>query len=228
MPTVAQLKERLDDLLKTGRAMTHVGSAIVVRQSSSEQQRRYLELRERAKAGAWFASVSLLIEALTPSEQTPHRKYLDQLSGDRNPEYQVIAACELLEALKKDIDCGLMASIENQAVAMTFETLIDHAAEYLQHDQVHVAGVVAGVAFEDTLRRIREIEQIQPEAISLENLIAELERRPYLSKADARHARSAAALRTSATHARWDEFNRHSVDACIRFTRELLSRFSNT
>jgi hypothetical protein len=43
---------------------------------------------------------------------------------------------------------------------------------------------------------------------------------------EAKRARAAAGLRTSATHARWDQFGKGDVEACIHFTRDFVVRRS--
>jgi len=43
-----------------------------------------------------------------------------------------------------------------------------------------------------------------------------------LNKLEGKEAKAAADLRTSATHARWEEFNAEQVESVIKFTRRLV------
>jgi hypothetical protein len=53
-------------------------------------------------------------------------------------------------------------------------------------------------------------------------LITELVRQDVLSDLKAKRARAAAGLRTSAAHARWEEFELNDVKPVIELTRELV------
>ncbi len=77
--------------------------------------------------------------------------------------------------------------------------------------------------FEDTIRRICRTLEIGENGVSLETLIADLARRDVLTALKAKRARAAAGLRTSAAHARWEEFEPGEVTPVIQFTKELIS-----
>lgn len=182
-------------------------------------------VRRQNRADGWIASALQVLRCISGHQKSYHLQLAEKAglcgaSGDFANQVQRITA--LLESAVRDLDKGLIGTVENQAAASFFGDLIDHANVYLTHKQIQVAGVVAGVAFEDSMRRLRAIREIEPDSISMENLISELERRAVFTRNDCRLARAAAALRTSATHARWDEFNKHNVEQCIRFTQQII------
>lgn len=192
-------------------------------------ERHRWETQERAAAGAWLASAQALAYAVLPQGNAPHLKQISYLVGNGAAAgtaflAQVRGVSAILGALAEDVDGGLFASIADHASALTYIELVDHADQFLRANQIGVAGVVAGVAFEDCIRRLRAKHGINPPGISLESLIVELERRDVLMLVDGRYARAAAALRTSATHARWEEFNDRNVRDCVQFTRELIEK----
>jgi hypothetical protein len=88
-----------------------------------------------------------------------------------------------------------------------------------------LACLIAGVVFEDTIRRICRVLKMAENGAALEMLISDLAKRdpPILTSLEAKRARVAAGLRTSAAHARWDEIKLGDVDPVIQFTRELTS-----
>jgi len=125
----------------------------------------------------------------------------------------------------EEIQGGLLTTVENHAIAVTFDDFLDHGAEYLKTGRKDEAAVIAGIVFEDTIRRICRVLEITENEIALDTLISELAKRdpPVLTALRAKHARFAAGLRTSAAHARWEEIQLNDVKPVIEFTRELMA-----
>lgn len=59
--------------------------------------------------------------------------------------------------------------------------------------------------------------------MKLDQLISDLEKAGHVMAVKAKRAR-AAAQRTKATHAQWDEFEAADVEAAITITRELIDK----
>jgi hypothetical protein len=115
-----------------------------------------------------------------------------------------------------------LTTVENHAIAVTFDDFLDHGVEYLKHGRKDEAAVIAGIVFEDTIRRICRVQEIAENKVQLDILITELAKRDVLTALEAKRARAAAGLRTSAAHARWEEIKLGDVDPVIQFTRELM------
>ena len=116
-----------------------------------------------------------------------------------------------------------LGPFDNHAIAVTFDDFLDHGAEYLKHGRKNEAAVIAGIVFEDTVRRICRLLDVTEKGIALNTLIDELAKRGVLTALTAKHARFAAGLRTSAAHARWEEIQLSDVKSVIEFTRELMA-----
>jgi len=129
----------------------------------------------------------------------------------------------LLKQLLLDIDAGLLGSIADRARAETFDNFLDHGKAYLAEERTKEAGVIAGVVFEDALRRVCRKKNIEEKDVKLDHLISSLVRIGVLTELKAKRARVAAGVRTKATHAQWDEFTASDVAATIGFTEELVS-----
>jgi hypothetical protein len=125
--------------------------------------------------------------------------------------------------LLEEVVRGLLTTIGNHAIAATFDDFLDHGAEYLKHGRKDEAAVIAGIVFEDTLRRICRVLGVTENGVALDTLISELAKKDVLTALKAKHARFAAGLRTSAAHARWDEIQLTDVKPVIEFTRELMA-----
>lgn len=174
---------------------------------------------------AWITSALNLVGILCPDETNPYRKRADEIaqreSGYLLPDDVYEFRC-LLQALMKDIEAGLLVSIADRASAETFDDFLDHADAYLSDGRKQEAGVIAGVVFEDCLRRICRKYQESEKEINLDALISALVRIGILTATKAKRARAAAHVRTKATHAQWDEFDLYDVRASVEFTRELI------
>jgi hypothetical protein len=138
------------------------------------------------------------------------------------PYLKVSQVSTLLTRLLEEIDRGLLTTIENRAIAVTFDDFLDHGTEYLKHGRKNEAAVIAGFVFEDTIRRICRVLGVTENGVALDTLITELTKQNVLTALKAKRARAAAGLRTSASHARWDEIELSDVGPVIELTRELI------
>lgn len=174
---------------------------------------------------AWITSALNVVGVLCPDETNPYRRRTDEIaqrdSGYLLPDDVYEFRC-LLQALMKDIEAGLLTSIADRASAETFDGFLDHADAYLSEGRKQEAGVIAGVVFEDCLRRICRKHQEPEKDINLDRLISTLVKIGVLTATKAKRARAAAHVRTKATHAQWDEFDLHDVRASVEITRELI------
>jgi len=128
----------------------------------------------------------------------------------------------VLTALLVDSRGGLLATVADCARAEAFDDFLDHVADYMRASKKNEAGVIAGVVFEDSLRRICRKHGIEEKGKKLDALISDLGARNLLTPVKAKRARASADVRTKATHAQWDEFELDDVRATIEFARELV------
>ena len=128
----------------------------------------------------------------------------------------------LLRRMLADIEDGLLSSIVDRTVAETFDDFLDHAEAYLREGRKNPAGVIAGVIFEDSIRRICRKNDIAEAGRKMERLFGELTKARALTSLKIKRARPAEHVRKKATHAQWDDFEAGDVEATIKFTRELI------
>jgi hypothetical protein len=175
---------------------------------------------------AWLVAAQNATEVACPFSN-PYRTYAAQLVEKARDQYFVSSALSEMAAtlarLLEEIEGGLLTTIENHAIAVTFDDFLDHGAEYLKRGRKDEAAVVAGIVFEDTIRRICRMLGVSENGVALNTLIDELAKQSVLTALKAKRARAAAGLRTSAAHARWEEIQLGDVDPVIQFTRELMS-----
>lgn len=128
----------------------------------------------------------------------------------------------ILRTMLIDLDAGVLATVADAARVEVFDDFIDHAEHYLAGNRVPQAGVIAGVVFEDTVRKLCAKRGVGTKEAKLDALISDLERAAFFTPVKAKRARAAADVRTRATHANWDKFEASDVAATIEITRELI------
>ena len=185
-----------------------------------------VEDRQRQECSAWITAAQNAVHLVCASPDAPYRQKADQIAS-RQHGYVIHAAVgelgAVLRNLMADADAGLLASVADKARAEAFDDFLDHADVYYRDSRKNEAGVIGGVVFEDTLRRICRKQGIAEKGLQLDGLISELTNRGELSGVKAKRARVAAHVRTKASHAQWGEFELEDVKATIEFTRELIS-----
>ena len=174
---------------------------------------------------AWLTAAQNLVHLICTDSNAPYRSKADRVAlGDHGYMIHegVGELAAVLSALQNDADSGLLASVADRARAETFDDFLDHADVYLKDSRKNEAGVIAGVVFEDTVRRVCRKSMIEENGRRLDELISDLSSQGQLSAIKAKRARVAAHVRTKATHAQWDEYELTDVRATIEFTRELI------
>jgi hypothetical protein len=106
--------------------------------------------------------------------------------------------------------------------AESFGDFLDLAEAYYKNSRKSESGTIAGVVFENTIRRICDKYKIVEKQRKLDDLISALARASVITQTKAKRARVAAHVRTQATHAQWDEFDLADVRVTIDFSRELM------
>lgn len=181
--------------------------------------------RQTQECIAWITAAQNAVHLILESPAAPYRLTVDRIAS-QNHGFVIHSAVGALSAVLKrlmaDAASGMLASVADQARAEAFDNFLDHADAYYKDSRKNEAGVIAGVVFEDTLRRICRKNGISEEGEKLDGLISALATQGKLSSVKAKRARVAAHVRTKASHAQWDEFGLEDVRATIDFTRELI------
>jgi predicted nucleic acid-binding protein len=209
------IKNRIDQLINESRDLAR----------GDEHGQAYSE-QQCQECSAWLAAAQNCVHLICENPSSPYRIRADRISG-RDHGWAVNGAVGEMAAVMRnlllDAEAGLLASVADQARAEAFDDFLDHADAYLANKQKNEAGVIAGVVFEDTIRRLSRKNNINEKDVKLDALISELANLNEISAIKAKRARAAAHVRTKASHAQWDEFELDDVNATIEFTRELIS-----
>jgi hypothetical protein len=164
-------------------------------------------------------------DARISGRESVYQTHIEALAKE-DWEWHVNAAVGEITAvlmnLRADLQGGLLSSIVDQTRAEVFDSFLDHARAYLAENRKNEAGVISGVVFEDTCRRIARNHGVDEASKNLDGVISALVANGVVSSVMAKRARVAAHVRTKATHAQWDEFDTGAVEATIAVTDELV------
>lgn len=173
----------------------------------------------------WVVAAMNIISLACEGTNSLYLKLSSEIAGKEygfTVHKQVGELAEVLRHLLVDIEKGLVCSVYFQAQAVAFDDFLDHAIEYQKKSLKNEAGVIAGVVFEDTIRKICEKNNIPQVGRKLDELISELSSKSIIPPVKAKRARVSAHVRTKATHAQWIEFELSDVKETIEFTKELI------
>lgn len=145
--------------------------------SASNQHGQATSTQQCQDCSGWLVSAQNAIHLLCESPTNAYRAKADRLVAINhgwgiNGAVGEVAA--ILRCLLVDADAGLLSSLADQARAETFDNFLDHADSYVSEGRKNEAGVIAGVVFEDTLRRICRKLNVVEKDVSLDTLISAL------------------------------------------------------
>ena len=181
---------------------------------------------ERAACAGWMTSALATVEGICP-EGNGYRQTIQKLAGEARGLLlyeNVVHISSILEQLVEDAKSGLLVTLGDTARAETFVEFLDHGKAYLQEKRKMESGVIIGVVFEDTVRRICEKNGIPQAGRKLDDLISELQKAGKLTPVQAKRARVGADVRTKATHAQWEQFELGDTEEALKFTESLIEQ----
>jgi hypothetical protein len=175
---------------------------------------------------AWLIEALHTIELAVPLPNNAYRRETEKVIGNANMAtgLRVDTVRGVLQAIVSDVDDGLIGSLRNKITSEVFDDFLDHAEFYRSKERKSEAGVIAGVVFEDTIRRVfREKTGEADKGRKLEDVINLLASQDVITAQQSKQAKVAAHVRTKATHAQWGEFDLSGVEDTIKITRQLLA-----
>jgi hypothetical protein len=206
------VRQKIEDLIRRAVQIAPGGATLRDKEHSAECR-------------AWITEALNIIDFAVPVETNSYHQNIVKLGGGSGLLLDRVASMgSILLSLLADIDAGLIADFGNQIRAETFDDFLEHADVYRKEGQKQAAGVLAGVVFEDTIRRICRAKGrgIVEKGEDLDKLINVLAKQTVITGQQARQARTAAFVRTKATHAQWDEYELDGVAETISLTRASL------
>ncbi len=178
-----------------------------------------------AACESWIVQAHNAIRLAVPIHDNPYRTRIEKLAGNHSSGIvlSVASIAQILRALLPDIDRRLLGELGNKIRAETFDDFLDHAEDYLNRKMKNETGTIAGVVFEDTIRRVYRDKISNDKGMQLEDVINALARATLITSQQSKQAKVASHVRTKATHAQWNEFDLDGVRQTVEITKRLLA-----
>lgn len=175
----------------------------------------------------WLAAVNNLVAVICPL-LSPYRIQIGfKAAGPHTSDKFLMDSfrdvLSILKQLEQDVRSGLISQLEDRASAKAFDDFLDHADEYVREGRHQESGVIAGVVFEDAVKRVAKKAGAADTTGKVDQIISYLVSKQVFTDVAAKRCRVAAAVRTASTHADWDKFSLDDVKAAIVTTRELIA-----
>lgn len=209
------VRQKIDALISRARTITGLSTSGMARDNAHV-----------AQCQGWVAEAANLVEFAIDQESNAYRRAVSRLSQGGSALQAVASIASVLEGLRDDIQSGLLGNMGNLVRAETFDNFLEHADFYVVQGMKNEAGIIAGVVFEDTVRRIARDQQIDEPDRPIDAVINALAARGVITGQQGKQARVGAHVRAKATHALWDEFDMQGVEATVVLCRTLLRNIS--
>jgi hypothetical protein len=216
MPVEETIRSRINTLIEEARQLS-VGTP-KYNQCRSETHRQDCE--------GWLTTALNLLSLVCPDPNSSYRaRYQEFINrgGGSVANRHVGEVGAVLGRPLKDLDDGFLTSIADRARGEVLDDLLDQGELYLKKERKDGSGIIVGVVFEDSIRRVCRKRGIVERDKNLDQLISALSSAGVLTPTKAKRARAAGDVRTKATHAQWGEFDLKDVKASIDFTREFIA-----
>lgn len=185
--------------------------------------------RQYAKICGWIVSVENLLESLFVDSTNVFSKHVAlhiKNINEQRPYYAYKYVSNIIEVLKSLSDAivkGLLVNLADQSQASAFDDFLQHAEAYAKDKRHMEAGVIAGVVFEDTIKKLCAKYSLKVQSDKLEQHINLLKSEGIISGTKSKRCKSAADVRGNAAHAKWDAYDILDVREAISITRELIA-----
>jgi len=184
-----------------------------------------------ARMYAFSGAVENIIHYAFSGSGSPYLTRIQKLVGSfdscsyRQLKVRYLSLYNLVEHLIEDIDHGLIDDAIMKAQAMTFDDFLDHAQLYLDEERHMESGVIVGVVFEDTIRKVANKNGIDPSNSKLEQLINALKSAQVFEGTKAKRCKVASDIRGHAAHASWDKYDLSDVKDAMSITRSIITDY---
>jgi hypothetical protein len=129
----------------------------------------------------------------------------------------------ILQSLLGDIQKGYLKGLETLIISNTYTGLLEVASEYLTENHKEPAGVLAGVALEDTIRRMgQKYLTDYKDTFKFGTINQKLSKALPYNDAKRNEIESWYKVRDLAIHAKWDEFDEEQIKGMIECTNKLI------
>lgn len=173
----------------------------------------------------WATSALQLVSVSFGEKSIPFQKLKNAIESDERmgPEHAAFTARGAFQAARKNFDAGFAITLEQNLSGEIFGDLLILADSALEQDHKDSAAVLAAAAFEDSLKKIASLNNLNVADKELNEVVNALKAKQILKGGAGKTAEHFIKLRNFAMHANWEEITREEVGGLIGFVRVVLS-----
>lgn len=178
---------------------------------------------DNASFFGWKASTEAAIKSLPFNTSNYYDIFVSKVKSTMIEDVQ--SGRSILEALLRDINNGYLENAEIKIVSNTYADLLSTATDYLEQGFKAPAGVLAGVALEDTIRRIGQQKLENYDSTwKFGRINTELGKVLY-NNAKRNELEAWYKVRDLSIHAKWDDFDETQARGMIECVNKLIADY---
>jgi hypothetical protein len=171
----------------------------------------------------WSTNVEHLIASCFGEKSVHYNRLKEAAAGYKTSVEHTFQSCRgVLDAAKRDFEGGYVASLSSTIAGEIFADLLKLARFALDGGNKDSAAVLAAAGFEDSLKKIGALYNLNVAEEELGSVIGALKAQQLLKGGAAQSADRYLKLRNWAMHANWEKIASEEVAGLIAFVDELL------
>jgi hypothetical protein len=209
MKLAPHIQKRFEDLLAQGKSLP-------VRET---------QMGRHVPSGEWKLWVASALNLLSYvfGENSVHFRQLSEVSDNfKGYVSNAESGVGVFEAAKRDVEAGVVGSIEQRITGELFSDFVVSAKTALAEGQKDVAAVLACAALEDTLKRFAALKGISVDNKTMDSVVGALKAAGLVSGAQKGLLDAMPRIRNAAMHADWKKISEPDVASVIGFTEQFL------
>ena len=218
---------RLEELIQTGSEIPISQHSSVARGNyiTGETRYRHYNLANWADFVEWRTSCVAVLEQVVPKSSLL-RRTVDAFDSIGNKPENLEFAISFIKSVKNELENGFLDDLALQIESEVLADYLDQAAKILKGESGALAyipaAIIAGASLEKSLKTLcmgltppEPIVNEKGNPFGMNALIDILKKRQIYNELQAKQLRAWAAIRNSAAHGNFNEFNRQQVELML-------------
>jgi len=210
-----QVLKRLDDLIKAGESL------LETKYEHHVESEGWVDFVDNGQFIQWWTSCSTLLSIL-PDDYIYASEYTEHCCNYRYDSVEL--GLGILRAAKEDIESGVLHKVVDIVSAEIFDDFLDMAEYLLENKYKDPAASLIGAVLENELRRMCRGNDIPVKSDdNIGSLNQKLFQKPVYGKPQMRQISIWQAIRDSADHGKFEDYNAESVKNMLEGVRNFLA-----
>ena len=170
----------------------------------------------------WATSCQSLIKAVFGEDSPQYTNFTEALKDCGGSESEVESLRGIFRSAMEDFEGGYVFNVDLRISGEVFGSFVALAKQSLANGQKDVAAVLASAALEDALKRYANVNGLNVDDKTMEEVINALKTKGLVSGAQKTLLRTMPKMRNYAMHANWDKLSSPEVGGIIGFVEQFL------